>query len=294
MKKLQSGILVAAAIIAFSSCKKNPDETSESPDMNTAVAVATGDQVASQQFSDVFNISLGVQSSDAGEDVGMGTSAGILYKPGGGEGTLGDQCFTVTVAPKVRGEWPKTVTWDFGNGCLGKDGKMRKGKIISIFTAPAYMPGAKISTTLEGYVVDSFAVSGTMTVENTTANNQFGWKVDVINGKITNTNTGFWRKWDATRTHTMVEGNSTPFNPMDDVYKITGGAKASNSNGISWKGDITSPVEWKFDCKWASKGQITFYWDQNPVPATLDFGNGSCDNKATISYKDYSKEITLK
>lgn len=281
-----------ASIILFS-CKKNTESNSQNGDVSPAIAVANDNQVSSQQFNDVFNISMGVQSSDAGQDIGIGTGAGIVYRNEGSQNTQGDRCYTVTVSSLEKDVWPKTVTIDFGNGCTGQDGKVRKGKIISVFTNPIFMPGAKISISFDGYAVDSFAVAGTLAVTNTSTGNQFGFKEEVIGGKLTNTNTGFWHEYACTYNLAQSEGMSTPLNPLDDAYTITGNSQGGNSSGFAWSAEVTTPITRTFTCLYNVSGVFTFHWNLNSNTATLDYGNGTCDDKATVSYNGFSKVITL-
>ena len=169
--------------LTFTSCKK---EISASTDNSTPAEVAatvnatTEDAQTEEQFDDVFNITASISTEDAGEDLGMGTnvSAG-LGEPGVRLTPTTPRCYTITVVPRQPGVFPKTVTIDFGNGCLGRDGKFRKGKIVTIYTNRMLVPGAKISTTFVGYYVDSFNIEGTHITENTSTSNMQGLKVSV-------------------------------------------------------------------------------------------------------------------
>lgn len=290
---VKMSLFVLFASIVLFSCKKNTESNSQSGDVNTAIAIANDNQVSSQQFDDVFKISMGVQSSDAGQDIGIGTGTGIVYRNEGANNTQGDRCYTVTVSSLEKNVWPKTVTIDFGNGCTGLDGKVRKGKIISVFTNPIFIPGAKISITFDGYAVDSFAVAGTLAVTNTSTGNQFGYKEEVIGGKLTNTNTAFWHGYACTYNLMQSDGMTTPLNFLDDAYTITGNAQGGNATGFTWNAEATTPITRKFTCLYNVSGVITFHWNQNPDAATLDYGNGTCDNSATVSYKGFSKVISL-
>ena len=53
--------------------------------------------------------------------------------------SIGD-CAEITVTPNDS-TYPKTITIDFGNGCLGRDGKFRSGGIVVHLTAPLRRPG---------------------------------------------------------------------------------------------------------------------------------------------------------
>jgi hypothetical protein len=292
LPKLAS-IFFLVGLMSLTSCKKDNNTTNtDNPDPALSVDAVQSDDNAASQFEDVFNITMGVQSSDAGEDIGLGTGGNIIYRTDG-TASPDTRCFTVTVVPKILHEFPKTVTWDFGNGCVGKDGKLRSGKIVTIFTGPMLVPGSKASTSFINYNVDSFKIEGTHTIENKSTSNHFAWQVNIINGKITNTQTNKWVEWSTVRNHEQIKGNGSPFYSLDNVYQITGSSEGSKSNGNSWTSEITQPVIRKFTCIWRVKGEITFSRNSNTKTAVLDYGDGSCDDQATVTLNGKSYVITL-
>lgn len=289
-------VLAIMGIISFTGCKKESSiaVSDEIPQEEIAATVETAadDAQAEVQFDDVFNITASISTEDAGEDLGMGTNvAEGLGEPGTALTPSTQRCFTVTVVPNIPGVFPKTVTVDFGSGCTGRDGKLRKGKIVSIFTNRMLVPGAKVSTTFVGYHVDSLHVEGTHITENTSKSNMQGLNIKVIDGKITNTNSGKWRKWNSTKDILQVEGNGTPHFPMDDVYKITGNAAGSNAAGKTWSSLIVDPLIKKFTCRWIVKGTVKL--TRNSRNAVLDYGNGHCDNLAMLYINGVGHVITL-
>lgn len=295
-------LLAFSGIVTFSSCKKDNtiSQPTDTPAVTASLDASQSDAIAETQFDDVFNITMGVQSSDAGEDIGIGAGVDVIYNnttnpdgtPTGTPDSISSRCFTVTVIPHILHQFPKTVTIDFGTtGCLGKDGKLRKGKIVTIYTGPMFVPGSTTSTTFVDYSVDSFKIEGTHIVENTSSSNQKQWTAKVINGKITNTNNGSWRAWNSARIHTQVEGNGTPLYPLDDEFEITGNSYGSNSNGNTWTAEIVSPLIKKFTCPWRAKGTVNITRDT--TMAVLDYGDGTCDNKAIITINGVSHIITL-
>ena len=284
------------AVIALSvtSCKKVVSSTTaeDSPaEIAATITVAADDAQAEEQFDDVFNITASISAEDAGEELGMGTNVSGLGEPGTVLTPTTPRCFTVTVVPRQPGVFPKTVIVDFGSGCLGRDGKYRKGKIVTIYTNRMLTPGAKISTTFVGYHVDSFNIEGTHITENTSTSNMQGLKVKVIDGKITNTNNGNWRKWNSTKDILQVEGNGTPHFALDDVYKITGFAAGANSAGHNWSAIIVEPLIKKFTCWWIVKGTVRLSRDARQ--ALLDYGNGACDNLAILYINGVGHVIRL-
>jgi hypothetical protein len=285
-----------AAVICLGSCKKDNSITNpetDTPAESAATLAVTQEEAETDAiYDDVFNITGSMNSSQVGEDLGFGGSLPGAFSNGrdATPDTL-SRCFTITVVPNIPHVFPKTVTIDFGSGCLGRDGKYRKGKIVSIYTAPMPVPGSKVSTTFLGYHVDSFHVEGTHITENTSTSNMQGWKNTVLNGQVTNTNTNKWRKWNSLKQVTQTEGNGTSGFPLDDVFKITGGARGSNSAGHTWASTILDPLVKKFACRWIVKGTVKMVRDGHE--AILDYGNGACDNQAVIYINGVPHPITL-
>jgi len=286
-------VIMLSGLVIISSCKKN----SIGNDTNADLTLQAGksDAISDAQFDDVFNIAMGVQSSDVGENIGIGTAAGIIYRTTNVEKTKSTdstvRCFTVTVDPTTLHVFPKTVTIDFGSGCIGKDGKLRKGKIITTYTGPMFISGSMATTTFDNYNVDSFKIEGTHTVKNTSTSNSISWSVKVTAGKITNTLNGRWHQWDGERIHQQLQGSDTPYDFSDDEFQITGSSTGSNSKGISWTSTITEPLLRKVSCHWIGAGKIEI--ERNGHQGILDFGDGSCDNKVTITINGISYDISL-
>jgi hypothetical protein len=280
--------------ITFTSCKKDNDltVTENDPQELAATQEATAQDAETEaQFDDVFNSTASMNSSQVGEDLGVGANVSGLFELGSTTTSNTTPCFTITVVPNIPHVFPKTVTIDFGTGCLGRDGKYRKGKIVSIYTAPMVVPGAKVSTTFIDYFVDSFKIEGTHITENTSRSNMQGWKIVVINGKVINTVTNRWIAWNSTKNVLQIEGNGTPRFPLDDVYKITGNARGANSAGHTWAALVVDPLIKKFTCRWIVKGKVQLMRDGRE--ALLDYGNGTCDNQAIIYINGVPHVITL-
>ena len=79
---------------------------------------------------------------------------------------------------------------------------------------------------------------------------------------------------------------------MDDIFLITGNASVTNAAGARRTATILSALQKKYICRNIDKGSIKF---QGPNHiAVLDYGNGECDNIATISINGRpSRTITL-
>lgn len=65
------------------------------------------------------------------------------------------------------------------------------------------------------------------------------------------------------------------------------------SDGNSWTAEIIQPIIRKFTCAWRVKGEITFTRNSNTKTAVLDYGDGSCDDQATVTVNGKTHTITL-
>ena len=274
-------MLFRSGALTFTSCKKEDSfnaatVTETDPVEMAATQEATAEEAATEaQYDDVFNITASMNRSEVGEDLGVSANVSGLSELGSTT-TNPARCFTITVVPNIPNVFPKTVTIDFGSGCVGRDGKFRKGKIITVFTGKMREPGSKATTTFDGYKVDSVSVAGTHEVTNNSTSNNKIFTTKVIEGKLT-WNSGRWVKWGSVRTVAQIEGNGTPFWPLDDIFSITGGGRGENSRGNSWGHEVIEPLIKKFTCRWISKGVLLIRF--NSTNGVLNFGNGDVTTK---------------
>ena len=200
-------------------------------------------------------------------------------------------CFTVRVDTTAETTFPITVTIDFKDGCVGRDGKLRKGKIMTIYTGRLRVPGNKATTTFKEFSIDSINVEGTHIITNASRNEVPAYRREIFNGKLSWSVTR-WIKWSSVRTIAMVNGANTILDRRDDVFRITGEGKGENSAGKTWAHEITEGLIKKTVCRWISSGIIRFR--HNSAVGSLNYGDGDCDNKAILTVNGRSKEINLR
>jgi hypothetical protein len=289
------------SFLIFTSCQK---ENSGNAENETAASKASSESDAEAEvvFNSIFDDVMGVN-----DDVGMaGTGIFGRVNPGDPSGSTlygrGDSthCFTVTISHPTSNPFPKQIVIDFGNGCLGRDGHVRKGKIIIVYTNRLIFPGAKATTTFHNFFIDDIKVEGTHIIENTsTVNVNRQFTVDVINAKLSKPN-GNYTQWNSHKVITQISGLVTINIPHDDSFKIEGSAHGQAKRGnlvVAWQSTITVPLIKRFACRWIVEGRIRTVRVNNstnsPWVAVLDFGNGNCDNQATITINGVTHQITL-
>lgn len=216
-----------------------------------------------------------------------------------------EACAVITL-DSAGNPFPLNVTVDFGDGCTGRDGRVRKGKLKYELTGWMRLAGSSLSVTPEDYFVEDHAIEGTRNNTNLGENSegQLQYEILVKDAMVTDPD-GNSVSWNSTRTRTWVEGRETGFFTLDsngmwmgwdgiidDVYEITGTADAINRNGTAYDVEITEPLRVQLDCRWITRGSISLT-PEGFAARVLDYGDGDCGNKATLTTRNSEREITL-
>jgi len=195
---------------------------------------------------------------------------------------------------------PYLISIDFGEeNCLCNDGRYRRGKIMVSFTGLYREPGTIITHTLENYFVDDDGITGNMVVTNTGLNNDDNMQYEVhIIGEVQKASDGRTITYTSDRLREWIEGSET-FQILDDVYLISGTASGTSSGSdlntslaSSWEMETASPLRVALNCKWISAGTLLVKvpgWDE----ATIDYGDGNCDNEINVIYNGKTYTVLL-
>lgn len=269
MKKIN---LIIAAITFFSfavlvsSCKKEDPADPAQAD----TSFAEDDSFAESIFDNVTNM--------ADEGYALGNS-GSREEDFNKRIILGD-CVTITL--DTAGQ-TRTLIIDFGEeNCLCLDGKYRRGKIITHWTGRYRHPGTVISHGFEDYHVNDHHIDGTKVVTNMGFNDEENmyFTIEVV-GFIHLANDLGTISWNASKQREWIQGSNTG-NRWDDIYLLTGTASGIRVNGATWEKEILEPLRVELACRFIVSGTVEIRPENKPV-RLLDFGNGECDNIATVT-----------
>ncbi len=200
------------------------------------------------------------------------------------------ECATVTLDTTVM---PRVLTIDFGEeNCLCNDGRYRRGKIIITFNGRYRFPGTVITHGFDNFYVDDNQVDGTKVLTNMgeNENGNIYFSIEVV-GVIHLANNGGTISWNSSREREWIQGYDTP-NRWDDIYLITGNADGIRPNGFTWEREIINPLRVELACRFIVSGTVEMRPEGRPA-RILDFGNGDCDNIATVIVNGVTYTIYL-
>jgi hypothetical protein len=279
-------VLVAMTVAAVATmnffiigCSKEDEES------RVFQEAAKDEAAADILFSDVFNQ----------VNLAAGQLENDLWGPGANRSEDDGGCATVTISPWDTVNWPKTITVDFGETyCQGADGVYRKGKIQAVITGRYRDSLTVLTITPEEFFVNEYKVEGAKTVTNlghvTDGHMTFGIIVD--DAVITRPG-GKQFQWESARTRVWLEGEGTAWPiVMDDVFEISGEASGTTYEGVGFLIATTEPLRIERDCEWIVSGALELT-PEGYSTRILDYGDGNCDDKATVTVNGVTYNITL-
>ena len=170
-------------------------------------------------------------------------------------------------------------------------GALRDGKVTVKFERlhPNVPKATNLTITFDNYYVDGNKVEGkiTTTVDISDVEHP-AYTVVASDMKLTSDSATI--SWNSTKTHTMIAGFMTPARE-DNEFSVSGTSSGVNRNGKAFS-TVYDGVIVKNACEHPVEGKITLTSDAKAT--IIDFGNGECDDLATITMNGVSLEIHLK
>ena len=188
-----------------------------------------------------------------------------------------------------------TKTIDFGTtGCPLPNGNVLRGVIVITFT---YQPNATshtITYTFQDFYHNDIKFNGTKTftrVMAASAANPNIHPIVTMNMDMTATlPNGNVVTRAGQRVREIIEGYATGM-WLDNIYQVTGQWTTTFPSGALQTSTITTPLRIRMNCPNIVRGVITIVRNNNT--ATLDYGDGECDNLAIFTINGNSNIITL-
>ncbi|QIX61638.1 hypothetical protein HER32_10795 [Hymenobacter sp. BT18] len=267
----------AAALLLTASCAKDSDQAA--PLESTVSAEDHG--AAEESSADLLDLVNAAAPETAANATGTEAEADDLARVAGG-------CLTRTYDPATR-----TLTLDFGPvNCAGPNGRLRRGKIVAVFSPQLRQAGGTITVTLVDYYVNDRQHTGTRLYTNL---GQGSYSLEVQGASIiTPEGTA---QWTSQRTYTRTAGFGTRA-LRDDAYSVTGTATGTNRKGVSYTATIEQPLMKSFaeGCARHFVAGTVRITNSKGKELLLNYdpaGTATCDNQASVTVNGQTRVITL-
>jgi hypothetical protein len=273
IKNLALGLTLSMFIL---SCSKDDNNTASS-DLSEAQVSAKIDMVT----EDVAKIAEDQYALQANPGAGRNSELETQALP---------PCATVDIQVTAT-SWTRTVTFD---NCTLPNGNVLDGTIIVSGSVNFDTPSHTISYSfvdfhhndilIEGNrtIVRSLQSTATLAAVHPVASMSIDMTVTLPNGNV--------HHREGNRVREMIEGFGTPMIWADNVFSISGSWSTTFPAGTRTS-TITTPLRVEANCPHIVSGVVNIVGTNNT--ATLDYGNGDCDNQATLTVNGNTTTITL-
>ncbi len=280
LKFLKFVPVAALLCIVFASCKKNEAVTSVHSQQGSQLAKATSmigamENESDLEFSDALVASDRVGSSD---------------------------CPQVSYIPS-KDVYPHTKIVDFGTGCTDDNGITRSGKrFITVYADQQTAPAGKVvsAVTFSNYYINGINLAGNVKISVITPASSGNLTLRVGSDKTVSDQNGNTSSFTSKTIQKQIAGGGDDI-LSNDVFQISdvsyGTEIEGDSSMIVWHSatDASNPPIKQASCAFRSQGVLNLYLKQNGAETDeyLNYGNGDCDNMATLTINGVSQDITL-
>ncbi len=284
--RISIAVFALLCSMIFFSCQKEKSETEPVITEEQSAAYSEESSQVEASFDDVEDVSM-----IAAEEEGEASSPNGRFIAFVELRLRIGNCPVITVTPNDS-TYPKTITIDFGNGCLGPDGKLRKGKIVVHLTGPIRRSGSVMTITFVDFYLNRAHIEGTKVVTNLSSGGDIKFTVQVVGGKLTFPNgRGFTH--NSLKFVKQIEGGSTRI-IRDDVYSIEGRSKTEFNGGLTINLNTERSLIKKVICPWISNGILKIKINSRELFLNYGFpNNGECDNKALLTWNNGQRIVIL-
>lgn len=178
-----------------------------------------------------------------------------------------------------------TIEFDFGTTpCIMPNGNSITGKITYTYVGDILANTKTITYTLTDFTFNNKQVEGSDIINHIRSNSN-GNPQSTITVNITITwPDGLVGVRTGTIVREWIEGNDTLLDWTDDVFLVSGNWSTTFTNGNTYTANITTNLRRELTCWYFVSGEIEFNY--NGLIFTGDYGNGTCDNNATLTFNN--------
>ena len=271
-------LVICTLLLSFSSCKNDENVTASAASL-TATA---GDEAQASTINDQI-------LSEVNTHIGANAQ---LVKPVFAKAGIIIPQVTVENTGTTATSVLKKITIDFGtSGFTGRHGNTLKGKIIVDLDLRTLVLGSSRTITYENFTINGISVTGSnkITFGGPTTDKHLFW---IITGEnVITLADGKTITWKAERRLEFTSGLTTLWG---EGYILTGSASGINAEGKAYTMtiDANNPLIGSTLYPYITKGSVSVTIGQST--GVIDYGDGTQDNKATLTYSGVTYNFTIK
>ncbi len=271
---LKTGALFLMGIsILFTSCSQDDTETNEE-NATAAITAENAEQTTEAEIASdgLFNL-MDIAYAEQEEEEGRNSS-------------YFSSCVTITVSMQ---NGVKFVTLNFGQACQLPNGDIVSG-ILYLTYNPSQAGTVTITYDLENFAYNNKFIAGGGSLFRE-RNNASGNPQHTVNHDLEVTlPNGVVVTLDGTRVSEWIEGVGSG-TWEDNVFLVTGNRDIDVSTGFSHYAIVIEPLRREATCPHFVSGTVEI--TRNNGTGILDFGDGTCDNIATLTVNGETYTIIL-
>lgn len=269
-------LLLMAFVLTFASCSDENTDT------------VSSEEIAAQEARLVVDAETATNELDAMVDVVYANDESNEFNRAEGLNNGLPGCVTITAVTTATS---REVTVDFGEGCEMPNGKFIGGAFTMSYNNNKDEMTRTINVSFNNFSVDDVSITGTHTVvrvkQNSNGNPQSTFTTNITVAWAD----GTFAQFEGDRVREWVEGFGNGI-WGDNVFLVTGSWTLTTREGLVYEANTTTPLRRESACRFIVSGVITV--ERDTLTATLDFGDGTCDNKGTLTQPNGEvREINL-
>lgn len=271
--KILFSALFALSLIVLAGCSKEKDAEEISPEEKEAIMEIAMEYLFldTKILGDALNNG-GIFQAPVSFPSGLST-----LNPGSALSEDDNTCPMVSIESEE--ETSMTVLVDYGSGCTDLDGVRKSGQIELHYSIDFDKMEMLISLNYSDFGFGIYTINGTYDIR------QKGETEQNFDGNYTITKEG------SGATKFEITAN-TSRNDDGFVYNANASAVSTRNNKeFKWKYKFEEPGIMPFDCDNFTSGLIKFTHANGKQVGSLDFGDGECDNEATLTVNGKTETI---
>jgi hypothetical protein len=295
-RRIISGIIIILAA-GLNSCQKN--DRSDSAFLATTISAATaevlGTGISSVNSNTEQSVSVEKFDGHSPAYVVGGFGTGTYGIPGYGMSGMGhlkfgiphiDSCATVIISTST---FPKEIVIEYSGDCTDHRKHTKKGRIIINLSDTITNAGSVETIVYQDFYIDSMQVELSASLKNLGKNSSGNWVIEKTFNQTLTKNGDVCERVNK-ETAEWISGFETP-SRSDNVYYLTGSGKVV-LNDTTYTKKITTPLLFDGSCGYFILSGVVEL-TKNSSSALIDYGDGTCDDKANVTIDGITEEISL-